>query len=158
MSISLFQKMLLTQLMHEKFLVLWVWIYFNLQGKSYSKDMLSENYFSNLLSCSIAVMVCDLTIQTVHVQQPAACHNSWGHKGLQKKQDFKRCLFQNIFSTFQLDLFTSWQKIMYFMQKSHQQTHKKEFFPSDLQHTALYTSIWSEVEKQALWSLNSHLP
>lgn len=68
--------MLLAQSVDEKFLVLWVWVYFNLPGKSYSKDTLSENYVSNLLSSSIAVMVCDLTIQTLHVQQPAACHNS----------------------------------------------------------------------------------
>lgn len=79
--------------MDEKFLVLWVWVYFNLQGKSYSKDTLSENYFSNLLSSSIAVMVCDLTIQTVHVQQPA-CHNSKDIKDSRKNKIARDAFFR----------------------------------------------------------------
>lgn len=86
--------MLLAQLMDEKFLVLWVWVYFNLQSKSYSKDSLSENYFSNLLSSSIAVMVCDLTIQTVHVQQPAPCHNSEDIKDSRKNKIARDAFFK----------------------------------------------------------------
>lgn len=80
--------------MDEKFLFLWVWVYFNLQGKSYSKDTLSKNYFSNLFSSSIAVMVCDLTIQTVHVQQPAACHNSKDIKDSRKNKIARDAFFR----------------------------------------------------------------
>lgn len=89
--------------MDEKFLALWVWVYFNLHPKTAShtlKDTLSENYFSNLLSSSIAVMVCDLTIQAVHVQQPAACHNSEDIKDSRKNKIARDALLRTSLAHF----------------------------------------------------------